>query len=323
MEAVDDSGGTAEGGPTPIQTGTHLQELPKLDCEVDSGNLEPVKDAEKLNIVIDRAVNLGEENVAEIEQDSIGIGNNCVVVNGKRKRNRRKQKGGKHHRKWKPYDKLTWDERKTLEERETKRACKKRESRFASGQAMAPYNTTQFLMEQHEPSETEVHFEDNRHSRERMPPQRGADTEISFSGGSGDGSSEEDSNGDEEIFLEKDFTEAYEQYQSERLENMTKGDLVREHLQLEEEVESLKKQLKTVESENRRRSSGSSQANQPDMSLITDTDDVGTLQVLQLIKQVKKLKDENELLKMENDQLLAKRKSDKCIKTMDVSWSLG
>ena len=55
--------------------------------------------------------------------------------------------GGKHRRKWKPYNKLSWEERQELDEAETKRACMKREERFASGHPVAPYNTTQFIME--------------------------------------------------------------------------------------------------------------------------------------------------------------------------------
>ena len=41
----------------------------------------------------------------------------------KKKRIRRNKKGGKHHRKWKPYNKLSWDERKVLEEKESKKAA--------------------------------------------------------------------------------------------------------------------------------------------------------------------------------------------------------
>jgi len=43
---------------------------------------------------------------------------------------------------------MTWEEREKADERITIRANRVRERRFKSGLAMAPYNTTQFLMAQ-------------------------------------------------------------------------------------------------------------------------------------------------------------------------------
>lgn len=65
------------------------------------------------------------------------------------KRHRRMK--GKGKRKWKPYSELTWDERRQLDDRETQRAYAKRERLTAEGHPIAPYNTTQFLMEDHHP----------------------------------------------------------------------------------------------------------------------------------------------------------------------------
>lgn len=50
-------------------------------------------------------------------------------------------------RKWKPYTDLSWDERKKQDDRESRRAFAKRERLSAEGHPIAPYNTTQFLME--------------------------------------------------------------------------------------------------------------------------------------------------------------------------------
>lgn len=250
-------------------------------------------------VTVNNASSNKTNNLTGKQTDSVDVPDGALL-NGKRKKIRRKQKGGSHHRRWKPYNKLTWEERQTLEERETKRACRKRESRFASGQAMAPYNTTQFLMEQHEPSNSDFNLDDSHPGRDRTLSNRGGQEvgNLCMSGGSADGSSEDLDSNDEEIFLEKDFTEAYEQYRAETLQNMSKEELVREHLQLEEEVESLKKQLKMAECASRRNSNESIRESGFDI-----TEDVQRLQAIELLKQVKKLKEENERLKYENERL--------------------
>lgn len=167
-------------------------------------------------------------------------GQDCAS-HGSRRKHRRKQRGGKHHKKWKPYNKLTWEEKKELEERETVRATKKREDRFASGQPMAPYNTTQFLMEQHEPSDPEFIHEGEENNQNRTSKGDGS--------GSVDSSDEYyyDSPSNEDIFLEKEFTETYENYHAERLNTMSKEELVKEYLELESRVEGLERQLRGSE----------------------------------------------------------------------------
>ena len=167
------------------------------------------------------------------------IPTNDSAVNGKRKRHRRKAKGGHHHRKWKPYNKLTWEERKVADDREEKRACMKREERIASGQPMAPYNTTQFLMEQHESPGAIIESHAPRHRSSRGE----RDGSWSLDSGSDDCDSSVD---DEETFMEREFTEAYESEHAERLQRMTKDELVREYLELEAKNEKLEKSLRNV-----------------------------------------------------------------------------
>ncbi|XP_067933591.1 protein HEXIM2-like [Watersipora subatra] len=53
----------------------------------------------------------------------------------------------KRKRKWRPYNELSWDEKKMQDDRETRRAHEKRERLSAEGHPIAPYNTTQFLMD--------------------------------------------------------------------------------------------------------------------------------------------------------------------------------
>lgn len=53
----------------------------------------------------------------------------------------------KRKRKWKPYSALSWEEKVIQDARESKRANAKRERLSAEGHPIAPYNTTQFLMD--------------------------------------------------------------------------------------------------------------------------------------------------------------------------------
>lgn len=170
---------------------------------------------------------------------------------GKKKRRRRgKHKGGKHHRKYKPYHKLSWSERKEVDDRETKRANLKREAAFKSGHPVAPYNTTQFLMEDHSKNEgisPSLKLEDKTDDLPTTKENRLSKDSSHCSGGSAGDSEDEylyDSSNDEELFLAKDFSEAYDSIHVERLQKMTKEELVKDYLELEAKVENLEKKLK-------------------------------------------------------------------------------
>uniref|UniRef100_A0A4W3HJC2 HEXIM P-TEFb complex subunit 1 n=1 Tax=Callorhinchus milii TaxID=7868 RepID=A0A4W3HJC2_CALMI len=146
---------------------------------------------------------------------------------GKRKHRRRPSK---KKRRWKPYFKLTWEEKKELDERESVRAAKTRAEMFAKGFTVAPYNTTQFLMDEHDREEPDL-------NPGFCPHARGAGKEEeSGSDGMGGSGSE---------FLQRDFCETYERYHAETLQNMSKQELIREYLELE-------KCLSRLEDENNR-----------------------------------------------------------------------
>ncbi|XP_063816058.1 protein HEXIM1 [Pseudophryne corroboree] len=157
----------------------------------------------------------------------------------------------KKKRRWKPYNKLTWEEKKRLEERESQRASRMRAEMFAKGQPVAPYNTTQFLMDDHHQEEPDL-----------CPPQRrGPPAALpslhanSFSKGDSteeDVEEEDDGTGsdcmgsdDGAEFLQKDFSETYERYHAESLQDMSKQELIREYMELE-------KCLSRMEEENNR-----------------------------------------------------------------------
>ncbi|KAG5854818.1 protein HEXIM1-like [Anguilla anguilla] len=156
---------------------------------------------------------------------------------GKKKHRRRPSK---KKRRWKPYFKLSWEEKKALDERETARASRMRAEMFAKGLPVAPYNTTQFLMEEHDREEPDLNTELG--GRRIMGACRSEDTaseedyfepeeEEDGSGGGSDGMGRPGNAGGE--FLQRDFSETYEKYHVESLQNMTKAELVREYLELE------------------------------------------------------------------------------------------
>lgn len=164
-----------------------------------------------------------------------------------KKRHRRRP--SKKKRRWKPYNKLTWEEKKRLEERESQRAARMRAEMFAKGQPVAPYNTTQFLMEDHDQEEPDL-CPPHRRALASLPgalqgdsTEEDAEEEEDGSGGGGSDGAGGSDEGTE--FLQKDFSETYEKYHAESLQDMSKQELIREYLELE-------KCLSRMEDENNR-----------------------------------------------------------------------
>lgn len=201
-----------------------------------------------------------------------------------RKRHRRRP--SKKKRPWKPYNKLTWEEKKRLEERESQRASRMRAEMFAKGQPVAPYNTTQFLMEDHDLEEPDLCPPPKR--APALPPlhvnsfskgdstEEDAEEEDDGTGSDGMGS---DDDGTE--FLQKDFSETYEKYHVESLQDMSKQELIREYMELE-------KCLSRMEEENNRLRSQQ-----------------GDSRLLDLEMELEKLKEENRRLLREREQVVA------------------
>uniref|UniRef100_A0A673A4I1 HEXIM P-TEFb complex subunit 1 n=1 Tax=Sphaeramia orbicularis TaxID=375764 RepID=A0A673A4I1_9TELE len=156
-----------------------------------------------------------------------------------KKRHRRRTSRKKRH--WKPYFKLSWEEKKALEERETARASRMREEMFAKGLPVAPYNTTQFLMDEHDREEPDLNTESRRQSvvggrledtgSEEDLFENDEEDDDDGSGEGSDGIGRPGNAGGE--FLQRDFSETYEMYHVESLQNMTKQELVQEYLELE------------------------------------------------------------------------------------------
>ncbi|XP_075033448.1 protein HEXIM1 [Mixophyes fleayi] len=200
----------------------------------------------------------------------------------------------KKKRRWKPYSKLTWEEKKRLEERESQRASRMRAEMFAKGQPVAPYNTTQFLMDDHDQEEPDL-----------CPPQRRAAAfpslhANSFSKGDSteeDVEEEDDGTGSDGVgsddgaeFLQKDFSETYERYHAESLQDMSKQELIREYMELE-------KCLSRMEEEN----------NRLRLQEVTATQVAGSQdsKILELEMALEKLREENQRLIREREQVVA------------------
>lgn len=181
-----------------------------------------------------------QESLSEVQEDSLHIDSDTGLdARLGKKRHRRRTSRKKRH--WKPYFKLSWEEKKALEERETARASRMREEMFAKGLPVAPYNTTQFLMDEHDREEPDLNTESRRQSvvggrledtgSEEDLFENDEEDDDDGSGEGSDGIGRPGNAGGE--FLQRDFSETYEMYHVESLQNMTKQELVQEYLELE------------------------------------------------------------------------------------------
>ncbi len=249
----------------------------------------------------------GDRGQMEIDGDCekrVALDGENGSTNGvKRKRkHRRNKKGGKHHRR-------SWDERRNLEQK-AKRLCVKRTE---PGQPMAPRNTTQFLMEQHEPSEADLNLDkaENNSTTSSNVELYGP---AGAGGGSGSGENYDSSSDydgmpdDDEAFMnqERDFTEAYESFQAERLQSMTKEELIREHLDLETKLDRMQKQVKDTESRNAPRDSDAAASGQTSSRVAPlggKSQSINGGGVPSLEAQIARLTEENTRLRKENELL--------------------
>lgn len=191
----------------------------------------------------DRAPAPLEETLSRVREESLLVDSDTGLDTrlGKKRHRRR---NSRKKRNWKPYYKLSWEERKALEEKETARASRLREEMFAKGLPVAPYNTTQFLMDEHDREEPDLNTEtgarrpsgvggrmEDTGSEEDLFDNEEEEEDDGSGGGGSDGIGRPGNAGGE--FLQRDFSETYEMYHVESLQNMTKQELVQEYLELE------------------------------------------------------------------------------------------
>lgn len=253
---------------------------------------EPVAPPSDVQTNRDDAVDAEERREEHEAEASAGGPTKLVRSNscgGKKRKNRR---GKSKKRKWKPYYKLSWEERRELEERESRRANRLRQRMFAHGQPVAPYNTTQFLMEDHCVQEPDYESMNGVHHRHR-------ENSINDSVDSSDEfySSPED----EEDFLQKQFSEAYEDVHAERLNSMSKSELVQEYLLLEERVEELEHKLKAARAARADAQTQTGAEARPPP--VTDSDEQAQQKMAVFRDEIRKLADENALVRAHNRAL--------------------
>lgn len=115
---------------------------------------------------------------------------------------------------------------------------------------MAPFNSNRYLMDQHEPSEVAQHLD----SAAEGAPAFSEDGAAAAAKRGGERWGSWDSDDDyhyenvvdeeaEENFLAKEFAETYQTYRAERLQAMSKEDLIREFIAMETKVEQLETML--------------------------------------------------------------------------------
>nr|XP_045375926.1 protein HEXIM2 isoform X2 [Camelus bactrianus]XP_045375927.1 protein HEXIM2 isoform X2 [Camelus bactrianus]XP_045375928.1 protein HEXIM2 isoform X2 [Camelus bactrianus]XP_045375929.1 protein HEXIM2 isoform X2 [Camelus bactrianus]XP_045375930.1 protein HEXIM2 isoform X2 [Camelus bactrianus] len=195
----------------------------------------------------------------------------CSVeaVLARKKHRRRSSKLSKRKRPWRPYLELSWAEKQQRDERQSQRASRVREEMFAKGQPVAPYNTTQFLMNDRDPEEPNLDV-----------PQGASHPGSSGESEAGDGDGQGRAHGE---FQQRDFSEAYERYHTESLQARSKQELVRDYLDLERRLSQAEEETKRLQ------------------QLQGCTSGQPCRQVEELAAEVERLRTENQRLRQENE----------------------
>ncbi|KAK6635532.1 hypothetical protein RUM44_000784 [Polyplax serrata] len=227
----------------------------------------------------------------------------------RRKRPRRKSKKGKY-----PYSKSSWQQRRDLGSSE--RAQRIRQEMFDHGQPVAPYNTTQFLIEDHGDlqnidAQLQVAQEQNPGSSlVNSKPSRARDSSFSIDS---DVDYFYSSPEDEEEFLTKEFSNAYEDLHVERLSSMSKSEIIHDYLQLESKYEKTLIELKRLRKgadEGQEANTQQNKEHEGEQDRDTDTSSKSENEVAE---QLRISQIENKSLKVELDEL---RKENKTLRSL-------
>lgn len=236
-------------------------------------------------------MNAVESSHSSKETGDSNTGNNeqykPMPVKKKHRRGSRRSK-----KKYKPYSKLTWEEKKAVEERDSRRAVSIREKYMhEKGRPLAPFNTSQFLMAEHDTQEPDLHVH-----RPARPSSSADDSDE------GDSASLSDDDRDEEDvrnFFQKDFVEMYDRVHSETLRCMNKEELINEYIQLENKVESLERELTSIKSN--AQVNGYSTPGKDNLNFATVDIHHSSRQALE--HEIERLREENQRLAAENSSL--------------------
>lgn len=220
----DDDSGASTGENIPSN---HAIFTPEKTC------LSERKDASIIFNVPSLPVDLNQSVPCENENNSTDSTPNSTSsskpsTSGKSKR----RSGGKKHRagrnqkrKWKPYNKLTWVEKQKIDERNARRAQRIRDEMSAVGIPVAPYNTSQFLINDYLSCHV-IKTPDYNHSEDSSDDHYHAD--------------------DVRDYYQQAFLEEYESMHEEYLNSLTHYELAEEWVNLEDKIEVADKQLKEL-----------------------------------------------------------------------------
>lgn len=204
------------------------------------------------------------ESESKDKKTNAGGKRNNNSGNNWRKRNRGKRGKvfNRNHHRSRPYPSREWDGERVvvnqslnLDQEQEKRANFVKMSMQKYGKPYAPYNTTQFLMEDHNVREPE--FEEISRLLRMHQDQEDSNVVVGKDGAENDSFSTRDgsdseefysSPDDEQDFQQRQFSEVYEHVHAERLSSMSKNQLVQEYMLLEEKAEDLEKKLKVAQS---------------------------------------------------------------------------
>nr|XP_054315084.1 protein HEXIM2 isoform X1 [Pongo pygmaeus] len=248
---TSDAPGSPQTPPEPHDSGGSLPLTPRMESHSEDEDLAGAVGG------------LGWNSRSPRTQSPGGCSAEAVLA---RKKHRRRPSKRKRH--WRPYLELSWAEKQQRDERQSQRASRVREEMFAKGQPVAPYNTTQFLMNDRDPEEPNL---DVPHGISH--PGSSGESEAGDSDGRGRAHGE---------FQRKDFSETYERFHTESLQGRSKQELVRDYLELE-------KRLSQAEEETRRL-----------QQLQACTGQQSCRQVEELAAEVERLRTENQRLRQEN-----------------------
>ncbi|RZF44593.1 hypothetical protein LSTR_LSTR001351 [Laodelphax striatellus] len=212
-------------------------------------------------------------------------------ADGERYERKKKTRRGKPKRK-NPYNKEDSSNRSKYQKRRSI-------SRFRNRQPVAPYNTNQFLMNDHtdlqelderlltkQNTSGEVETPNSPNSL-RNRPARARDS--SFTSVDSDEDFFYSSPDDETEFLTKEFSNTYKDLHVESLASMSKADLIQQLIQLEEKVDFLQKKLNSK--------------NKDDDEISEDEDQVRVKSEVDYKNEISRLAMINQQLEAENERL--------------------
>ena len=184
-----------------------------------------------------------------------------------------------------------------MEERDSRRAVSIREKYMhEKGRPLAPFNTSQFLMAEHDTQEPDLHVHVSHSKTARLSSSADDSDE-------GDTSISDEERDIEDVrnFLQKDFAETYDRFHSETLRRMNKEQLINEYMELETKVENLERELTSIKTNGK--VNGYTTAGELSNGVNVDTSINVDTNRQTLEREIEKLREENQRLNAENSYL--------------------